>query len=255
MLSEKRRSVLQDPARTHVAHHEVGLGGALDFDAVGGGGVDEAEHAAFQVHVHDDAHVPDFADVVPGAEEDEVALAQVGEAFDRDAVPELHHGVVGQVVSEFPEDVAGEARAVEAVGTRGTEPVGDADKGFGVVQELVNQFPGRFGKRDDAAGSADAFIRFRDGNAGADQVDGIHHGLRPGPRAGDIGGIREGRNDGCIGLLHGRSVPRDATRNDRQEGQQEDSASFHACKVRKILPFCKNQARSSLSLPGIYHKP
>ena len=57
----------------------------MDFDAVGGGGVDEAEHAAFQVHVHDDAYVADFTDVVPGAEEDEVALAQVGEAFDRDA--------------------------------------------------------------------------------------------------------------------------------------------------------------------------
>ena len=37
-------------------------------------------------------------------------------------------------------------------------------------------------------------------------------------------------------------APCNATRRDRQEGQQEDSASFHSCKVRKILPFCKNRA-------------
>ena len=98
--------IRQDAAGAHVAHHEVGGGGALDFHAVGGGCVDEAEHAMVQVHVHDDAHVADAADAAPGAEEDEVALAEVGEAFHRPAVLGLQHGVVRQFVAEFPVHVA-----------------------------------------------------------------------------------------------------------------------------------------------------
>ena len=108
---------LQDPPRAHVAHHEVGGGGALDFDAVGGGGVDETEHAAFQVNVHDDAHMADVADAVPRAEKDEVAFADVGETLDGDAFLELHHGVMGQVIAEFPEDIAGKSRAIKTFRT------------------------------------------------------------------------------------------------------------------------------------------
>ena len=68
--------------------------------------MDEAEHAAVQVHVHDDAHMADVADVVPRTKKDKVTFPDIGEAFYRAAVPELHHGIMGQVVAEFSEYIA-----------------------------------------------------------------------------------------------------------------------------------------------------
>ena len=99
-------SVLQHPSGAHIPHHEVRRCGALDLHAVGGGSVDEIEHAVVQVHVYDDAHMADAADIVARTEKDKVALPEIAEALHELAVPELHHGIVRQVIAELPEDIA-----------------------------------------------------------------------------------------------------------------------------------------------------
>ena len=62
--------VREDAAGAHVAHHEVRLRRALNFNTIGGRCMDESEHAVLQVHIDNNSHVTDLADVVPGTKED-----------------------------------------------------------------------------------------------------------------------------------------------------------------------------------------
>ena len=85
--------------------------------------MDESEHAVFEVHIDDNAHMTDLPDVVPGAEEDQVSLAQIAETFHRSAHPELRVGVMGQIHPELLEHRERESGAVIAVGSASSEPI------------------------------------------------------------------------------------------------------------------------------------
>ena len=156
--------------------------------------MDESEHTVLQVHIDDDTHVADFPDVVPGAEEDQVPLAQVAETLHGPAHLELGVGVVREVHPELLEDGERESRAIVPVGTAGAEPVGNADESLGVVQHLIDQRLRGLRNGHDALRRADPFLGPRHLHPGLDQVDGIHHRLRPFPRPCDILRIRQGRN-------------------------------------------------------------
>lgn len=211
--------VRKDAAGAHVAHHEVRLRRALNFNAIGGRCVDETEHAVFQVHIDDDAHVADLPDVVPGAEEDQVPFAQIAETFYRSAHPELCVGVVGQIHPELLEHSERESGAVIAVGSASSEPIRNSEERLGIVQHLVHQ--GLRGLRNGLypRRRADPFLRTGRHNPRPDQVDGIHHRLRPLAGLCDFRRIRQRRDDRGVRHLHARRAPRDATRRDRQKGQ------------------------------------
>ena len=55
--------------------------------------MDEAEHAAVQVHVHDDAHVADATDTAPRAEEDEIARTRARAQAVMDSIDLVRSGV------------------------------------------------------------------------------------------------------------------------------------------------------------------
>ena len=86
--------------------------------------MDEAENAAFPVHSHHYAHVAYAAPAAAGAEEDQVALTQVGRHFDVRSLAVLLSRVAGYVYAYLAVDIACEAGAVELVGTVGSPAVG-----------------------------------------------------------------------------------------------------------------------------------
>ena len=213
------RLVRKDAAGAHVAHHEVRLRRALNLNAVGDRCMDESEHPVFQVHIDDNAYMADLADVAPGAEEDQVALAQVAETFHRTAHLELGVGVMRQVHPELLEHRERKAGAVIPVRPAGAEPIGNADESLGIVQHLIDQFLRGLRNGLDSRGRADAFLGAGNLRARPDQVDGIHHRLRALPGTGDFRCVGQGRNGRGVGFFRGRSTSRDATRRDRQDGQ------------------------------------
>ena len=125
--------VREDAAGSHVAHHEVRLRRALNLNTIGGRRMDETEHAVFQVHIDNNSHMADFADVVPGTEEDQVSLAQITETLHRPAHPELRVGVMGQIHSELLENRERESGTVVPIRPAGTEPIEDSNERLGIV--------------------------------------------------------------------------------------------------------------------------
>ena len=211
--------VREDAAGAHVAHHEVRLRRALNFNAVGGRCMDESEHPVFQVHIDDNAHVADLADVAPGTEEDQVPLAQVAETLHRPAHLELGIGIMRKVHPELLEHRERETGTVIPVRTAGTEPIGNADESLGIVQHLIDQFLRSLRDGLDSRRRADAILGAGHLHARPDQVDGIHHRLCALPGPGNLRRVGQGRNGGRVGFPRRRSPPCDATRRDRQDCQ------------------------------------